>query len=182
MDEGMDSGPILAQEEEPVLPKDTVETLTWRLFQRGAGLMVHTLEAWGRGEARPIPQDHSLATYTRVLRKEDGEIDFSLPAARLEAQVRAYQPWPGAYTRWQGRTLKLLEASVLPVEAAAPGPADGPPGLVVRTPHGHSDPVALVTGEGLLGLRRLQLEGRRPVGAEEFLRGYPSFVGTVLPS
>ena len=181
MDAGMDSGPVLAQEEEPILPNDTAETLTDRLFQSGARLMDRTLTLWARGEIAPRPQDDALATYSTMLSKEDGELSFSLPAARLAAQVRAYLPWPGTYTHWRGRALRLLEASALPAGAGVPD-IGAPVGSVVRPASEDAPAMAIVAGDGLLGVVRLQLEGRRPATASEFLRGHPSIVGEVLPS
>ena len=179
MDEGMDTGPVLAQEEEPILPEDTTETLTWRLFRHGASLFVRTLEKWGRQEVRPVLQDSANATISRIVRKEDGTLDFNLPADRLWRQVRAYQPWPGAYTRWEGRLLKVLEAVPLPPTEEMAPPR---PGQVVALFTDAPAPAAVDTGRGLLGLRRLQLEGKRPVSCQEFLRGYPAFPGSRLPS
>jgi methionyl-tRNA formyltransferase len=176
----MDTGPILAQEVLGAIPpEDTAETLTPRLFHLGAGLLVRALGAWARGEITPQPQDTAQATVTRRLTKEDGALDFTLPARRLWAQVRAYQPWPGAYTRWEGRLLKLLEAT--PVDGA-PAEALLAPGQVLLLPPGGPASLAMATGQGLLGVRRLQLEGKRAASAEEFLRGYPGFVGARLPS
>lgn len=176
LDEGMDTGPILAQVEEPIRDTDTAATLTERLFNIGARLMVETLERWDRGLLSPTPQDHARATVTRRIAKEDGEMDFSRPAVYLWRMVRAYQPWPGAYTRWEGRLLKVLEA--LPLEAQG----EAPPGTVVALPRGSPAPVGVVAGRGVLALLRLHLEGRRPLPAEEFLRGHPRFIGARLPS
>ena len=114
IDEGMDTGPVLAQVEEAIRPEDTADTLTARLFRRGASLLAATLEPWARGEALPQPQDDAQASYTRPLRKEDGAMDFRQPAERLWLQVRAYVPWPGTHTTWAGRRLKLLDVVPLP--------------------------------------------------------------------
>jgi methionyl-tRNA formyltransferase len=179
MDEGMDSGPVLAQEEAPVLADDTTESLTWRLFRDGAALMVRTLAAWERGEVEPEPQDHERATVSRFLRREDGEMDWTQPASRLAAIARAYHPWPGAHTRWAGQGVKLLDVSALPAEGAGDGGSS--PGTVVGLAAGPAR-VGVVTGDGVLGILRLQLEGKRAVDVEEFLRGHPSFIGAVLPS
>lgn len=179
MDQGMDSGPVLAQEEEPVLAEDTTESLTWRLFRRGAALTARTLAAWERGEIRPAPQDHESATFSRLLRREDGEVDWTQPASRLAAIARAYHPWPGAHTRWGGQIVKLLEVSALPADAASA--SGSTPGTVVGLPAG-SPGAGVVTGDGVLGIHRLQMEGKRAVDVEEFLRGHPSFIGTELPN
>jgi methionyl-tRNA formyltransferase len=180
LDQGMDTGPILAQEVlGPILPQDTTETLTPRLFHLGAGLLVRTLERWERGELSPQPQDSAHATVTRRITKEDGALDFGLPARRLWAQVRAYQPWPGAYTSWSGRRVMLLETVPMAERPSGVAPA---PGEVLLVPAGGPAPVAVGTGLGLLGIRRLQIEGRRSGAAQEFLQGHPGFAGARLPS
>jgi len=173
LDEGMDTGPILAQREEPVLPHDTAESLTARLFLRGAELLRETLPPWLRGEVSPVPQDHSKATVTRMVQREDGEADWNLPAVELERRVRAYTPWPGLYTQWKGKQIKILDA----IEASG----NGEPGLVVPL-EGTETPCGVATGRGVLGIKRLLLEGKRPVPAAEFVQGYRDFVGSRVPS
>ena len=177
IDEGMDTGPVLAQAEEPIRPQDTAETLTARLFRRGASLLAATLGPWERGEVQPQPQDDAQAAYTRPLRREDGEVDFHQPAERLWRQVRAYAPWPGTHTAWNGRRLKLLDVVPLPASGAA-----AQPGEVVSLPPSAPAPVGVATGDGVLGLLRVQIEGRQPVAARDFLAGHAAFVGARLPS
>ena len=177
IDEGMDTGPVLAQVEEPIDPEDTTETLTERLFRRGASLLAATIGPWARGEVQPQPQDEALATYTRPLRKEDGEMDFRQPAERLCRQVRAYSPWPGTHTTWDGRRVKLLDVAPLPATGVAVEP-----GEVVALPASSPAPVGVATGNGVLGLLRVQIEGRGPVSTRDFLAGHAAFVGARLPS
>lgn len=177
IDEGMDTGPILAQAEEPIRPEDTAETLTERLFHRGASLLSATLGPWARGDVPPQPQDDAQATYTRPLHREDGEMDFQHAAERLWRQVRAYTPWPGTHTTWAGRRLKLLD--VVPVPAAG---ATAQPGEVVPLPPSAAALVGVTTGDGVLGLLRVQIEGRGPVAVRDFLAGHAAFVGARLPS
>ncbi len=174
MDETMDTGPVVAQRVVPVQDADTGDTLTQRLFEIGAGLLVETLPRWLQGELRAVPQDNGLATVTRRITKEDGVMDWQQPAARLWRQVRALDPWPGAYTLWQGKLLKVLDASVSGVSG------QGPPGQVFLFGEGR---LGVVAGDGgALELRRLQLEGRRSLGVVEFLRGHSDLVGARLPS
>ena len=175
LDEGMDSGPIMAQEEEPILPQDTVETLTDRLFREGAKLLVRTLPLYLQGDLVARPQEETLSTYARKLTKEDGAIRWWLPAVSLWRQVRAYAPWPGSYTRWRGRLLKVLDAVPLP------GGEGSPPGEVVLLESGGMAPVGVVTGDGVLGLKRVQLEGKKDMDARDFLLGHEGFQGSVLP-
>ena len=176
LDEGMDSGPVIAQVEEPIHPEDTTESLTDRLFHRGAKLLVESLPRFLQGDSSPQPQDDARATYARRLTKEDGEVRWELPAATLWRQVRAYHPWPGSFTRWEGRLLKVLEAVPLPRDAS------GSPGSVIALDGDVPAPVGVAAGEGVLGLKRVQLEGRRAVDAADFLKGHEGFVGSSLPS
>lgn len=177
LDERMDTGPVLVQEEESIRPEDTAQTLTERLFRRGASLLAATLGPWSSGEVRPQPQDDARATYTRPLRKEDGEVDFREPAERLWRQVRAYTPWPGTHTTWEGQRLKLLDVVPLPSAGVA-----AQPGEVVVLPDPGATTIVVGTGDGLLGLLRVQIEGRKPIAAWHFLAGHASFDGARLPS
>jgi methionyl-tRNA formyltransferase len=172
LDEGMDTGPLLACREDPILAEDTAESLTGRLFQKGADLLREALPRWLDGEIAPVPQDDRQATVTRMIRREDGEADWSLPAEVLERRVRAYTPWPGLYTYWGGKQIKILSATVVTCE--------GEPGLVL--PLGQENtPIGIGTGRHVLGLRRVLLEGKRAVSATEFAQGYRDFVGSRLP-
>ena len=170
LDEGMDSGPILAQRETPIGADETAGALTARLFDMGAALLTETLPAWRARRIAPAPQDESRATITRLLSREDGAIDWHTPAAQIARQVRAYHPWPSAFTHWNGRLLKITEARAVNAPAAAT------PGVALALPQG----VAIATGEGALLPLTLQLEGRRAVSAAEFTRGYPDFIGAIL--
>ncbi len=168
LDEGLDTGPILAQAECPIAPDDTTATLTARLADLGARLLIETLPGWLAGEVQPRPQDPSQATYCRPLRKEDGLLDWSRPAADLDRLVRACNPWPGAYTAWQGQRLKVLRARPHPAWQG-----EGPPGLVVALPDG----LGVVAGQGLLELLEVQLAGKKPLAAGLFVRGQRGLVG-----
>ncbi len=173
LDEGMDSGPILAQRETPIGATETAGALTARLFDMGAALLADTLPAWRARRIAPAPQDESRATTTRLLSREDGAIDWHSPAAQIARQVRAYHPWPSAFTHWNGKLLKITEARAADAPGIAP---DIAPGGVIALPQG----VAIAAGEGALMPLRLQLEGRRAVSAAEFTRGYPDFIGAIL--
>lgn len=180
LNEGMDTGPIVAQEEYPVLPDDTSESLTNRMFERGAELIARTLPAWVAGELTAAPQDDSLATYSRRLEKSDGELDFTRTAKQLDDQTRALRPWPGAYTHWNGKTIKVLKA--LPVNADAADQPGATPGTVVALESGEAASLGVVTGDGLLGLVELQLEGRKASDGDAFLNGHADIVGAQLPN
>lgn len=169
LDEGMDSGPILAQERVSIDEEETAPELTRRLFDLGADLLVDILPRWLSGDIQATPQDESCATFTTLVKKEDGEIDWNTSAARIARMVRAYDPWPGTFTNWDGKLLKILNATSMA--------GDAPPGHIVGLDDGG---VGIGTGDGLLAVNRLQIEGRRPSDAQDFVRGYPDFVGTEL--
>lgn len=176
LDEGMDTGPIIGHRTYPVSPDDTAETLTAALFRAGSELLIESLEPWVEGLLTARPQDHAAATVTRKLERGDGLADWNLPATTLQRWQRAYTPWPGLFTNWHGNVLKLLDVEARPADVVPGGIA---PGQVVGLPVEHGA-LGVVTAEGLLALKTLQLEGRRPSSGEEFLRGYRDFVGTQL--
>ncbi len=175
LDEGMDTGPVIAQREHPIAPADTAESLTGALFRRGAALLLETLPDWVAGRITPRAQDGAQATVTRKVARADGQAQWEQSAAVLERRCRAYTPWPGLFTLWEGQVLKLVEVTALPPAAGQ----DPQPGLAVALP-GPEVPVGIGAAEGVLGLRTVQLEGRRAVRAAEFLRGYPRFIGSRL--
>ena len=174
LDAGMDSGPVLRQQAIAVEDTDTTGSLTSKLAVLGAQLLRDTLQLWLSGSIRPEPQDEAGATVTRILTKPDGEMDWHLSSVQLWRQVRAFQPWPGTFTMWQGKQLKIIEA--LPVS----GEKRGQPGKVIALSGQHAAPAGVECGEGILGLRRIQLEGKREVSAEEFIRGQRDFEGSIL--
>ena len=170
LDEGLDSGPIVVQEETAIGGDEDAAALTRRLFEIGGRLLVDTLPRWERGEIEALEQDDSLATITRRLTRDDGRIDWSRPASYLARKVRAHTPWPGSFAHWRGRVLKVISASVQ-CESGA-----GTPGQVLAIDGG----AAVGTGCGLLALHKVQLEGRRPMKIDEFLRGHSVFIGAAL--
>jgi methionyl-tRNA formyltransferase len=171
MDEGLDTGPILSQATVDIASEDTTASLTEKLGQLGGQLLLDTLPHWLAGEVTPREQDESQATYAGMLRREDGRITWTKPAEQIARRCRAFYPWPGAFTFWDEKRLKVLSARPLfvnlPTEA---------PGKVVQV----NSNIAVVTGEGLLILEELQLAGKRPLSAEEFARGQREFVGSLL--
>ncbi len=176
MDEGLDTGDIVAARATPIAPDETTGALTDRLAELGARLLIDTLPAWLEGHASQTPQDETHATFTKPLRKDEGRLDWNLSAIELSRIVRAMSPWPGAFTTWNGKLLKVLDAVAIPrTSAAAPGTCYLlPPG----SPYG---PLACVCGEGALALRVIQLEGKRALTSAEMLRGHPS-LGTATLS
>ena len=175
LDQGMDTGDIIAQRGYPLASRETAEELTVLLFGLGGELLLENLVPWVDGKLEAHPQDEALATVTRKLERNDGLADWEVAAAVLERRSRAYTPWPGLFTRWQDGVMKLLDVAVSP----APSEAHGLPGKVVSLPSVDT-PVGVVTAEGVLALKTIQLEGRRAQTAAEFLRGRPEFIGSQL--
>jgi len=184
MDPGMDSGPVLAQRSLPIEDWDTAGTLTEKLTPLAADLLAETLSRWLQDEIDPQPQDHSLATKSPLLKKEHGAIDWSLPAVRIWRQVRAYSPWPGAYTTLDGELLHIWEAWPLPGGGASPGTVvalreEQQAGLPPQADRGA---FGVQTGDGVLAVLSVQRQGRRRLAAAEFLRGTRDFIGRRLGS
>jgi methionyl-tRNA formyltransferase len=173
LDEGMDSGPVLARAQIPIADSDTTASLGEKLSLVGAGLLGEVLVGWVRGEISPQPQDDTKATYCQPIAKEDGEIDWKLPALEIWRRVRAFYPWPGSFSRWRSRTLKIIEAAPLAPKTKAKV------GEVVALDSGG---FGIGTGDGILNILKLQLEGKQVLSAAEFLRGQRDFIGAVLPS
>lgn len=167
MDAGMDTGPALRQAAAPIRPDDTTASLADRLAQLGAHLLVETLPPWLEGGLAATPQSNlpGEPSICRLIRKEAGRIDWGRRAVQIERAVRAYTPWPSAYTLWRGEVFKVLAAAVLEGEAE--------PGRIVGTPQGP----AVGTGEGLLLLQTVQAAGKRAVPAAAFANGAAGFVG-----
>ncbi len=174
LDKGMDTGPVLARAQISISPQDTTGSLTEKLAWVGANLLLEVLPRWVKGELTPQPQDEAQATYTKRFEKGDGEIDWTLPAVELWRRVRALNPWPGCYTRWQGKQLKIIEAVPFPNESNVDT------GRVVALGKGEVA-FGVGAGAGVLGISKVQLEGKRVMTAAEFLLGQREFVGTVLP-
>jgi len=177
MDRGLDTGPILARAQIPISAQDTTGLLTAKLSLTAAQLLLEVLPRWSRGELTPQPQSEAEATYSGPISKEEGEVDWRLPAVGIWRRVRALQPWPGCYTRWQGRQLKVIEAVPLPAERTLEL------GQVVALTSATESKAAfgVSTGEGILGVLKVQLEGKRAMSAAEFLRGQRQFIGAILP-
>ena len=170
MDAGLDTGAMLAKATTPIGPTDNAQTLHDRLAKRGAELLLEMIPGHVAGQITPEPQDDALATHAAKITRDMGRVDWSLPATRLWNQARAFTPWPGLYTRLDGKRLKLLE--VEPAETAGLGP-----GCV-----GQADAGGIVVGcgDGTLRITRLQKEGGKRLAAAEFLAGTPLPPGTQL--
>jgi methionyl-tRNA formyltransferase len=170
----VDSGPMLSQKEMPVGPEDSTESLSEKLAKLGAELLIETLPAWVDGKIQPRAQDETKASYTRMETKEDGRLDWKLPAIQLGWRVRAYYPWPGCFTDWKGTRLKITKA--LPVEQTASGDI----GEVVALPRTSAARVGVRTADGLLGLITVQMEGKKEMPVNDFVAGHRDFIGSIL--
>jgi len=163
IDAGLDTGDILLQDEEPILPDDTALTLAPRLGHTGAELMICALAGLANGTVQPQPQDNSNASLAPILKREDGRIDFSRTAAEVWNRLRGFQPWPGAFTTFRGKTLRLLSAAPAPEVA------------VVKAGHFTVENGRLLLGCAhgtALDVLELQVEGKRRMSAADFVNGY----------
>jgi methionyl-tRNA formyltransferase len=161
----MDAGPIVSQHELPVKDSDTTETLTARLAAENAQLLIETLPGWLAKSVTPIPQDEALATYTPMMSKEMGIVDWNKPAAVLEREVRAFIPWPVSRAT-VGESLRVLGVRV----CEAGGPVTSSPGDVISV---GSEGIGVQTGDGVLLLTRVQPDGGKPMLASDYARGRP---------
>lgn len=171
LDAGMDTGDILLQEKEPIGEEDTAQTLHDRLSQKGAFLLLETLRRLREGTVVPRPQDPSLAVYAPPLTKADGEIPWDLSAEEIERRIRAFIPWPGAYTFYQGKRLLIHRGAAKGEERA------GTPGTVVAITNGRPE---IQTGKGRLILLEAQWEGQKRLPAEVLVRGHSLPLGCRL--
>jgi methionyl-tRNA formyltransferase len=167
MDAGLDTGPILSQQATPITHEDTAASLSNRLAEIGADLLVATLPSYMDGSLAAQPQDDSLATYAPKLEKNLGELDFKHSAEQLALLVRACHPWPGAYTQWQGQPLKILGAHAVGDTHTAHKPP-GTPLVIDGLP-------AFATSRGSLVLDRVQPAGKGPMSGSSFLHGARSW-------
>lgn len=173
----MDTGDIVLQDPIALDGTETSSSLGRYVAERAGELVVRVLDALEAGTVEPRAQDHAAASYTRLVSKEDGEIDWTRPAAEIERMVRAYDPWPRAWTVMDGERLAILEAALAPegrgnlASASAPGTilgVDKELGILVET------------GNGLLALQRLHLQSRKPLEWRSFVNGMQELAGTVL--
>ena len=172
MEAGLDTGPILSQVRLPIADDDTAASLTTKLAELGALELSAAIPPWINGEIQPRPQDSSLASMTRPLRKDDGRINWNLPADVIVRHTRAMFPWPGATTMAGGNLLKVLDAK----SAALPAGLPASPGTLRQQENG----AIVVARDGAVRLLRVQPAGRKPMSGAEWLRGAPALSGAVL--
>lgn len=169
MDAGIDTGDILSQASLPIKPEETTGSLSYRLAEIGAQLLLETLPAYLEGNLQPQKQDEAYASYAPMLKKEDGLLDFTRPAVTLERQVRACQPWPGAYMLWENQPLKILSARVIAPDHHSSAHSTGKRQIYAGFP-------ALTTSSGLLVLEIVQPAGKKPMPGKAFLQGVRNWI------
>ena len=178
IDEEMDHGPLLGKSEIRISKSETFESLSQKLAISGAELLVKTIPDYISGKIKPIEQDHSKATYTEIIKREDGKIDWSKSAEEIERMMRAFYPWPTAWAIWNNKILKILEADI------SENKNNHQIGEVFKQ---HSNILqnvgmllAVKCGSGSLIIKKLQLEGGKILSAKEFLNGHRDFMGSIL--
>lgn len=170
----VDSGDILGQVQVPITDYDTTELLTGKLSLVSAQMVLDVLPRLIKDEVVSRRQDHNNSNYFGQLSKQDGEIDWNMPADDIWRRVRAYNPWPGCYTRWNGKQLKILKAKPLPLQENVS------PGMIVSLPDKHL--LGIGTRKGVLAVSEVQLEGKKKMPAGEFIQGQRNLIGAVLPT
>jgi methionyl-tRNA formyltransferase len=183
LDEKMDEGPILAQKDFAIDSDDNFLTLSQKLAFESAKLLLEVLSNYQNGSVKAVPQDHSLATYTKIISREDGKIDWTKSASQIYNQFRAFYPWPGIWTLWNGKKVKITDC--LPTELSTFGKA-----LVDKQIQGTTDNyrcgqildggIVVCGAETFLQIKSLQVEGKNETKIEDFLNGNKGFVGGIF--
>ena len=176
MAERMDAGDIILQKKLPVEADDTAETLLARCAQLGASLVMEAVEQIQNGTVHAVPQDEQAASYCRLLQKDDGELCWQDSAQRLDRKIRAYTPWPGAFTQWNGAALAILKAH--PYTGSAVAERHGEIGYVLG--RDKTEGILIQTGEGILAVQMLQRETKKAMQWKDFLNGAAGFTGSYL--
>ena len=171
-DEQMDHGPIIAQGKTHIEATDTNKSLHWRLASIASEMMIKTLSKWVENRIKPIEQIHAEATYTKIILRQDGKIDWTKPAQELERAIRAYYPWPGTFTFLpNGKRLKILESELLKENF------DYAPGTIFETADGQA---AVTCGKEAIILKKIQKEGAEVTDGKSFTNGHRNLIGIAL--
>ncbi len=176
MDEDIDTGDVLLKRKVPIDSEDTAGSLHDRLAEEGADLLCDTLKSYYQGEIEPSPQNESRASYTPKLTREDGRLNFEKSAEELVDFIRGMNPWPGAYTTFRNKRLKVWKAKTAPDSKSFDD--SGRPGAVIRA--GSNDKLQVAAGRGVLQILSLQPEGGQRMQAEDFINGYQPEPGELL--
>jgi methionyl-tRNA formyltransferase len=169
LDEAVDHGPILTQESCPIDDEADAQTLSKKLADLSIKLLLTTLPGYLTSSVSARPQDHAQATGTKMISRDDGRADFNQTAQAINNQRRAFTPWPGLWTTWQNKRLKLIDTAVQPAYNGLLGQVEL-----------KDNQLLVACGQGGLIIKRLQLEGGKPMSAAEFVRGYPTIIKTHL--
>ena len=173
MDEGLDTGPILLQQEVSLMPDETAGQLHNRLAALSGNFLIRTLKDLAENQLREIPQDQTKSTYAPKIDRDMSLVSWQQPAETVSALIRALDPWPGAFTKLRGKDIKIFSSKVADKERI------GLPGRVA----GHDEAGLMVeTGKGTVKIRELQIPGKRRLSAKDFLRGFPLDIGILLGS
>jgi len=175
MNEKMDEGDILVQEKIKIDKNETADILLGKLGKLGAKMIVEFIPKWIEKKIEPVEQDHGRATYCKPVKREDGKINWNAAAEEIFCQWRAYHPWPGIFSELniknQPKRLKLLEIDIAPnVETG------GKQGKIIK----YNQETAVQAKKGLILLKKIQLEGKKEMDVDEFVRGFPEFIGEIL--
>jgi len=175
--EKVDAGPVLIQRKLKLEGNETYDVLHDKLGEMGGDLLIEIIPEWITGKIDPQLQDESRTTYTRILKKEDGKIDWEKSAEEIERQIRAFNLWPGIFTFWE-KSGKLIRIKIL--KARVLNRANSKTYPIGKTLVAGQNELCVQTGKGFLIIERLQLEGKKETDSEDLLRGYSDFIGTIL--
>lgn len=171
MDEGLDTGPILAQSRIKLSNTETAQTLFPKIAKLGAEALIHAMHRYINGSAKPIPQNDAEASYVKMLKKEEAKIDWSKTATEVERFTRAMFPWPVTWSNWENKLVKIYEVDPVPLSINQYRPGQ------LFLSNGR---LAVQCGINSLLIKRLQLEGKTEMTAEDFLKGQPDFARATL--
>ena len=179
LDKGMDSGPILATENLKITLEHNTQTLTEELFQIGSNLLVSTIPLLVSGQIVPTSQNKDNVTITKLLTKDDGNIDWEFNSEDISRQIRAFNPWPSAFTYYNSKRL-IIEKAFSIVNEDINQRSNKSPGLVTQFESNGEAITGVICGDGILAITQLKLEGSSSQDITEFVRGKPSFLGSIL--
>ena len=176
MDEGVDTGDILAQETAIINPDDNAETLTEKLSHIGASLLLKTIPLWIEQKIKPQPQNHSAATFCKLIERDDGRINWANDAQSIYNRYRALTPWPGIFSYWKNGS-KTIRLKFISVEFQKNNqPEKYKAGEILEA----EDKIGVQTADGIIILKEIQKEGRQKMKAKEFTNGHAGFIGSIL--